>query len=184
MKKRALLLSAVLSCTIYANTDVESLRQYVLSKNWSINGSFYRYDFNKDGEYSYNDWLYLSSRSGQAYRLLGNTPTNDNVFGWQALAAIPSDLSTHSPDGYFVFINYPDDTDRKFSWLYVANPSKRVYKLEGTDPNTHRFKYMDINGDGTPDSLPGVTANIQGQTILFNSYRKFAVKPLDLSMGI
>lgn len=171
MKKRALLLSAVLSCAIYANTDVENLRQYLLSKNWSISGSFYRYDFNKDGKYSYNDWLYIALGSGQGYRLLGKEPTKNNIFGWQALASIPSDLAIHTPDGYFVFINYPNDVDRKFSWLYIANSSKKVYKLEGAEPDTYHFKYMDINGDGTPDALPGITANIQGQTILFSSYK-------------
>ena len=131
-----------------------------ITKNpWTINGWFYRYDFEKDGKCEYNDWLYVSQK-GKVYRLLGTTPTEHNAFGWLPLSSIPSDVG--EPAGYFIFLDYPQDSDRRFSWLYLSKNGK-VYKLIGADPVTHRFKYLDIDGDGKIDSLSGLDFIQQGE---------------------
>ena len=144
-------------------TNLQHLYEYMLSKNpWQINGWFYRYDFEKNG-YEFNDWLYLV-KSHRAYRLLGITPTPTNVFGWLPLLSIPQDLSDVA--GYFIFLDYPLDPNRAFSWIYLSKEGG-IYKLEGADPNTHFFKYLDIDNDGKADSLPGLIYKKEGDRIYF-----------------
>ncbi len=136
---------------------VEGLGRHLLSQEkWQINGTFYQYDFEHDG-YNYNDWLYISNH-GNAYRLLGVTPTDDNPFGWERLNGVPSSLPEIA--GYFIFIQYGGDSDIRFSWVYLSRSSYSVYKLVGADPNTHYFQYLDIDNNGTPDKLPYISFNI------------------------
>ncbi len=144
---------------------MQNLYDYLLSKDWKVYGEFYKYDFNKNGKYEFNEWIYLSTTDGKAYRLLGMTPTQNNPFGWLPLASKPINLQT--PDGYFIYINFPGDKNRAFSWLYVDRASKKTYKLQGADPKTHFFKYLDIDSDGRPDSLDQLHVSINGIKISF-----------------
>ncbi len=164
--KRLFLGVALLSISLFADTAtyLQNLYSYLVSKNWTVYGEFYNYDFDKNG-YDYNDWVYVSISDGKAYRLLGAIPTQNNPFGWLPLATKPVNLQ--KPDGYFLYINFPSDENRAFSWLYIDRVSKKVYKLQGADPTTHFFKYLDIDGDGKPDSLDRLNVSINGTKISF-----------------
>ena len=141
---------------------MSDLYKHIISKSWHVNGKFYMYDFEKDGSYAYNDWLYVSEFN-TAYRLLGREPTENDKFGWQRLDAIPEDLPEAS--GFFVYIGFSQD-DSRFSWLYITK-NMHIYKLMGADPNTHLFQYLDLNGDGRADRLPYLTPVILDTTATF-----------------
>ena len=158
MKQTAKAVLILLLFTLFAfgsSIQLQDLYNYIVSKNpWTIEGWLYRYDFGKDGQYEYDDWLYVS-RNGNAYRLLGTIPSRDNAFGLFPLSSIPSDIG--APWGYFIFLNYPKDSVRRFSWLYLSLKSGKIYKLVGVEPSTHYFNYLDLDGDGEPDALSGLS---------------------------
>ncbi len=147
---------------------VQSLKTYLSDKQFAVNGKFYMYDFNHDGKIARNDWLYIDTASGAAYRLMGKTPTQNDAFGWLPLQSLPTDLDITNPSGYFIFINFPKDQElygtNAFSWVYVTNGA--TYKLMGADEN-HNFDYLDENGDGRADALSGITYSLSGNSILF-----------------
>ncbi len=140
MKQTAKAVLTLLLFTMFAfgsSIQLEDLYSYIVTKNpWTINGWFYRYDFEKDGKYEYNDWLYVS-RNGKAYRVLGTVPSENNAFGFFSLSTIPNDVG--APWGYFIFLNYPKDSNKRFSWLYLSLKSGKIYKLVGVEPSTHYF---------------------------------------------
>ncbi len=148
---------------------LEALKNYLNNKTFTINGKFYMYDFNHDSTIARNDWLYIDTASGAAYRLMGKTPTATDAFGWLPLDTLPADLNINKPSGYFIFINFPKDQElygtNAFSWLYVVN--NQTFKLMGALPN-HNFDYLDIDGDGYADVLPDVTYTISNNQITFN----------------
>ncbi len=160
MKKLVLLMIVALGVSLFGATAsqeyVKDLKAFLTSKSFSINGLFYSYDFNKNGYIEYNEWVYESVKTHHLYRLLGTEPTKENIFGFQRIAQI--DLSNLTPTGYFVFIDFPRDKDRKISWIYLSNISKNVYKLMGADPSTHYFDYLQV--DGT-QALPNLTFEIE-----------------------
>ncbi len=162
--------SAVLAFAMSAPPGyVQGLKNYLASKEFSINGLFYMYDFNHNGKIERNDWLYITNDSNhRAYQLMGKPPTATDAFGWLPLSSIPADLDRNKPSGYFVFINFPKDKEfygtNAFSWVYVS--SGKTYKLMGADAN-HNFDYLDENGDGQADPLSNVSYTTDGKVITF-----------------
>lgn len=162
---------AVAASLLHAASPAEyesDLKSYLASHNLPITGEFYLYDFNHDGQYAFNDWLYVVVNTGSTYRLLGTTPTPDNPFGWQKVeVAIP----TTAPTGYFVYLPdcYCDSTTtgtNAFSWVYLTQG--KIYKLMGANPD-HTFRYYDRNGDGTPDPIDGISYTLNNGYTTFSS---------------
>ncbi len=164
-------LSIALAAVTAPSSYVTALKEYLQQRDFTLNGKFYMYDFNHDGSIARNDWLYIDTASGSAFRLMGKTPTQNDVFGWLHLSKLPSDLPT-TPTGYFIFIDFPQDQQlyhtNAFSWIYVDRNSMGVYKLMGADRH-HNFDYLDENGDGVPDPLSGVHVMIEGNSVYFNT---------------
>ena len=185
MKKvHALLLgSAAMAATLFGaaadQTYIQELSQYLMTNSFKVNGKFYAYDFEKDGTINANDWLYETMSDGKIYRLLATTPTDDNAFGF-APVTVPEDLPT-DPNGYFVYINFPLDTNTAFSWIYATKEGK-VYKLMGATPE-HTFDYLDINGDNVPDPLPNITYTYTEGSALPGTDAKPAISFVVLSNG-
>ncbi len=160
MKK--LLLSILLAVAAFAADGslqkVQKLESYLLSKNFTIGGSFHLYK---------GAW-YLEVKGARGsiyYKLLGTKSTPSNPFGWKR-EDIAGSTNLSSALGYFIYIGYPGE-DRNFSWLYVDSGSGAIYKLVGADGST--FHYLDIDGDGTPDPLPGIYFAKNGNEALFFS---------------
>ncbi len=158
MKKLLLMgLSAlwILACSIDPNY-LDCLYQYMTSKEFRINGAFYKYDFNRDGVTQRNDWIYFDLGSEKLYRLLGKEPTAQDRFGWLPLQNIPSDFDANNITGLFVYLGFWGDPQTAFSWVYIpVSDEFTVYKLNGATPNGS-FVYMDLDCDGSPDPLPGL----------------------------
>jgi len=130
---------------------LKDLKEFLAGREFQATGALLPYDFNKNYTLEYNDWIYISLRSLNIYQLLGNPPTNSNVFGFKKLD-IPLNIENVQPAGYFIYINFPRDRDKRFSWLYLERETLNLYKLVGKTEN-NRFKYLDIDDDGIPDSL-------------------------------
>ena len=162
MKK---LLFGVATATLLWAGYTEDLMRYLASKSFHVNGKFYAYDFDRNGRIDPNDWIYVSNDTGAVYRLLATRPNAQNAFGFAPIAK-PADIDGKLPDGYFVWIQFPQDTLSQFSWVYITHSSHRVYKLMGSTPQ-NRFLYLDIDGNGTPDPLPATTANITDGSVRF-----------------
>lgn len=138
---------------------VQDLEKFLVQKQrFVVNGIFYMYDFNQDNKIARSDWIYLSDDDGNAYQLLGVPLAPNNAFGWLALDYFPDDLDFENFSGLFVYIKYPGDPQKFFSWLYVMLDGS-VYKLMGATPNGN-FVYLDIDNDGRPDPLPDIDFNI------------------------
>jgi len=134
------------------------LKAYLTSKCFPLNGAMYRFDFNKNGVIEYNDWVYLSLRSGATYRLLGTLPTTTNPFGFKSVKV---DVSSLTPEGYFSFINFPKDEDKRFSWLYLFDNGDKVAKLMGTTED-HFFAYLLV---GNRPYIPDLGYVIEEDTV-------------------
>jgi hypothetical protein len=161
MKK--LMLTLAVAVALFGST-AEEVRDYLIQKSkFDIAGKFYMYDFDNDG-INYNDWIFKAN-NGEQYRLLGQNPTPDNVFGWKKLLNPP--YLSGEPEGYFVPIYMPNE-DPKFSWIYIVASTKQVYKLIGANPN-NTLRYLDIDGDGTPDPLPDINVDIVDDMIIVTS---------------
>ncbi len=144
---------------LYGQSYEKDLETYLSSKTLPLSGKFYMYDFNHDGKYAYNDWLYIVITSGNEYRLLGTIPTPSNPFGWLRVD-VPK--PSQEPNGYFVKLPdcYCDSAmlgTNAFSWVYITQG--RVYKLMGANPD-HTFRYYDRDGDGQPDPLANISYTI------------------------
>ncbi len=125
-------------CALFARDYLHELKAYLTSKEFNVDGMMYSYDFNGNGYIEYNEWVYVSQKSGKKYRLLGTTPTEHNAFGF---TEINVSLQNFSPDGYFSFINFPEDADKRFSWVYASTTTGKIHKLMGADKN-NLFKYL------------------------------------------
>ncbi len=147
-----------------ANPYLNKLLQYLVSKKFKIYGKFYIYDFNHDGTIDKSDWIFEASASDY-YRLLGVKPSENNAFGWQKLSHIPADLDKNRDlQGYFSYIAFNEDSDQRFSWIYVTKDGA-VYKLMGaTSQNT--FYYLDIDGNNIPDELLGIRVKKEGKNLI------------------
>ena len=136
-----LIIGIVVSWVFGATADpgyVKELKAYMTAKPFDIKGVMYTYDFDGNGLISYNEWVYESMVTGRTYRLLSTTPTPQNNFGF---APVDVNLSGCAPQGYFIFLDFPGDSKRIFSWAYLSALSGRIYKLMGATPN-HRFDYL------------------------------------------
>ncbi|MRJ02014.1 MAG: hypothetical protein GXO19_01600, partial [Epsilonproteobacteria bacterium] len=133
---------------------LNALNEFLLQqREFPISGYFYIYDFNRNGRVEYNDWIYVTPNFF-TFRLLAVTPTPKNTFGFQQIS-FPYDLNRKKLKGYFIYLGqFPLDRDSKwkFSWLYIDNKTKKVYKLVGATPD-NRFRYLDIDGDGSADNI-------------------------------
>jgi len=163
------LLAGTLLFGAIATEYEDQLKSYLTSSSLPIAGKFYLYDFNHDGQYAMNDWLYVvAGASDQEYRLLGKTPTPNDPFGWQKVDVTPPD---QEPNGYFVYLpNCSCDVQNMgtnaFSWIYITQG--KVYKLMGANPD-HSFRYYDRDEDGMPDPLEGISYTISDDKVTFTS---------------
>ncbi|GEM_PF-684138 len=162
--KKLLLSAATIASLFGATADsayLNSLKQYLQTKPFNVNGKFYAYDFAKDGRIDYNDWIYVTVSKSNGFRLLATTPSPDNAFGF-APVELPNGFEV--PNGYFVKIDFDQDQDPKFSWIY-ADTDGKVFKLMGATPDG-KFDYLDIDGDGVPDPITNMKFTIkEGSTI-------------------
>ena len=150
-----LLALPLLGCSIDQNY-LDCLIGNITSKPLKVNGLFYKYDFNKDGHLASSDWIYIGLQSGKAYQLLGNPPKQNDVFGWKVLNAWPQDLDPDNPSGIFIRLNFPQEYDNRFSWIYIPLTDRfYVFKLMGANADGS-LKYFDLDCDGNPDPLPDV----------------------------
>ncbi|MRJ02401.1 MAG: hypothetical protein GXO19_07260 [Epsilonproteobacteria bacterium] len=139
------------------------LVQSIDLREFTINGLFYRYDFEGDGRFDFNDWLYQDRRSGKTFRLLATSPTPENTFGF-APVPMPEDLQRTEPLGYFIYLgNLPSETDIRYAWIYCAREGG-CFKLMGS--RNGEFVYLDRDGDGSFDPL-AVAAERRGDRITF-----------------
>ncbi len=141
----------------------DQIRYYLDGKTYEIDGKFYSYDFDSDGKIDYNDWLYIS-KGGSVYRLFGIEPTNKNRFGWQAIE-LPQDFRIKGEfQGYYLFIDYPNDNERIYSWIYMSK-NGNIYKLisnrlsEDSDTFIKRLTFA---------QLDLLTASIENERISFS----------------
>ena len=125
---------------LFAREYVNELKAYLTTKAFQVDGIMYTHDFNNNGQIEYNEYVYVSQKSGNKYRLLGTTPTKDNAFGF---AQVEVSLKDFAPIGYFSYIGFDGDDDQRFSWLYLSASTGKVYKLMGVNEN-HFFRYLQI----------------------------------------
>jgi TPR repeat protein len=137
-KRRLLFLTLLLLAIskIYAYTVVEDA--LLTQKNYPISGTFGHYDF-KDVDDAF-DWVYQSV-DGTFYQLQGETPTQDDLFGWKKVS-----ISSVEASWYLIALGSDVDGDgtQKFDWvLFFADSShKMAYKLSGVAANG-TFTYSD-----------------------------------------
>ncbi len=166
--KRIGVIVMILVSMVWARDYVKELQAYLTSKSFAIDGIMYSYDFNKNGHIEYNEWVYVSQKSGKKYRLLGTTPSPNNAFGF---TQIEVDLQGCKPTGYFSYIGFPQDSDRRFSWIYLQ--AGEIYKLMGADEN-HFFKYLSTSTGKS--SLSTLTYQLDNQKV-FIVYKDFQEFP-------
>ncbi|NPA56745.1 MAG: hypothetical protein GXO19_03305 [Epsilonproteobacteria bacterium] len=155
MRKLSLFLSTLLSLSACSmdRDYLNCLYSYLASREFKINGAFYQYDFNHDGILQRNDWIYVDLESQGIYRLLGRAPSPEDPFGWQPLTQVPQDLDSDKIAGFFIYINYPQDPQPQFSWLYLPLADQFLpYKLSGATSRGD-FVYLDLDCDGIADPL-------------------------------
>ncbi len=127
----------------------DQIRYYLDGRSYEIDGKFYSYDFYNNG-IDYYDWIYIS-KNGSAYRLFGVNPTSNNCFGWQEIE-LPKDFKTKGEfQGYFIYLNYPNDNDKRYSWIFV-NKEKKLFKLLSRDLSWS-FKWLPIPTDNLQISI-------------------------------
>ncbi|SMC08479.1 hypothetical protein [Nitratiruptor tergarcus] len=136
--KRVVAIMALLQIVVFGADYVKELKAYLTAKDFGVDGIMYTYDFNHDGYIGYNEWIYVSTRTNNKYRLLGTEPTPNNAFGFKK---VNIQLQNASPMGYFIFIDFPLDSDKRFSWIYLSATSGKIFKLIGATSD-HRFEYL------------------------------------------
>ena len=141
--------SFILSSSLMASVEIENYLKD--RKSFNITGEFAEYDFNSDGKIEASDWTFKFIGIDGVYRLLGKTPTTNDVFGWQKV-----DVIANKPNYYMVYIDdWDGDGDKKFDWIILSTDGSRIYKLEGANED-HTFKYS---------NRLNLTANIVNNTI-------------------
>ncbi len=159
------LFSVILFSVLLRAAYVDELRQYLLSRDFSISGEFFLYK---------NRWVFGAfgrSDSIDAYfALLGQKPTAKNPFGWKLLEKKPQ-ASQLQEAGYFIKVDFPFDMQNPYlapySWIYIDKKRGDIYKLIGAYNGI--FKYYDGNLDGVPDPLPNLYAAIEKTKVRFFS---------------
>ncbi|MRI58497.1 MAG: hypothetical protein C6H99_03210 [Epsilonproteobacteria bacterium] len=152
---------------------VEDLASYLLQKNFKIVGTFYIYD---------SQWL-LGVDDGYGhisgfYRLMGSEPTDKNPFGWEPYRV--SDTSRLKEMGYFVYIHFPQDEDKKYSWIYIDKATGAIYKLMGSKDGV--FVYLDLDRDGIADPLPLYYRIKEFEVIFYDCKKSYSLKDGSLSV--
>ena len=154
----------VIGSSVYASY-LDELRSYLLGRNFVIDGEFFL---------SKSKWIFANFKEDGSiigyYQLLGDKPTDTNPFGWKELnlSQLPQKMQSV---GYFIKVDFPYDMQNPFlklySWIYVDNKTKSVYKLIGADKGI--FKYYDSNLDGVPDPIDSIYFYKQGNIARFYS---------------
>ncbi len=137
---------------------VDELKSYLLKRDFQINGKFFVWQ---------GKWLLgLNNEYGHIvgiYELLGSEPTPTNPFGWKLIK--DADLARAKEAGLFVYVGFPKDKNRSYSWLYIDSAHQKIYKLMGAKDGV--FIYLDENNDTKPDPVEGLYYVIRGSKITF-----------------
>ncbi len=146
----------VWACSVDMNY-YECLIKKITERQYRVNGAFYQYDFNRDGQIQRDDWIYIDLTTKEVYQLLGNPPSNNNAFGWRRLTELPADLNLENVSGLFIYLDFSLDQNRAFSWIYLGffGNDAYLFKLMGASANGD-FVYLDLDCDGLPDPLPDI----------------------------
>ncbi len=184
---RTLALSIIAASTLFAatadSTYVQELTNYLQSKAFNIDGYYYMYDFNHNGQIEANDWLFITP-TGEAFQLFGDPQNGIGDFKWKALESVPQDVNLSNPNALFSFINFPLDEERyhtnAYSWVVITN--NNVYKLMGKKEinGAPTFEYLDIDGNGSPDPLPNITPQVSDKSVTFHSQTATSTSPKSL----
>ncbi len=114
--------------------EAQDAADAVSGKVFHFKGVFSQYQFFNEEEKQYKNWAYLDLESGDIYQLLANSPTQDDVFGWEKRTDIAANrlernwyMFTADIDG--------DGAQGAFEWIVVsADPKEnRAYKLVGAN---------------------------------------------------
>jgi hypothetical protein len=124
--------------TSYEPAEVNRSAVYdtLIHGEFDIAGRYSMYDFDNDGQGAF-DWVFQTPE-GKTYRLQGEAPTDENIFGWKLVnvrATEPSYIMSYLGD-------YDADGDSRFDWIVIDLSTKAVYKLEGVTKEGN-FKYSD-----------------------------------------
>ena len=116
----------------------DGVKSFLFSKSFDVMGTFSQYDFKPTGDNDPFDWAFTTS-NGTSYQLQGNTPSDNDVFGWKEVT-----ITVPEPDWYMFALGSDVDGDdsRKFDWVLVGTTNQAVYKLAGVQPNG-TFAYSD-----------------------------------------
>ena len=154
---RTVILSLVACVSIYAGYKD-------LSGNINIAGDYF-----KVGSGSF-DWVYCAHDTNNCYNLIGMT--DDGYLKWDTDNK-PDRPSEAEFSGYY--INYGDEDESPFDWIYISKDLKSAYKLNGANesgyfdweevkydfsmtPGSNSIKFINkyTNGGGDEEDLPPV----------------------------
>lgn len=108
-----------------ADVSLDKLQDLMVDKKYDIHGIFYKYDFaNVEPAW---DFVYVANNV--FYQLKGNTPTDNNRFGWKIIDSI----AVKEDSFYFVYLaDIDEDNNTKFDWVALDRVNSMAYKLKGT----------------------------------------------------
>ncbi len=140
MKKNWLLLT-LLTVVGLTGAQASTVSEDALMNDteYSLMGTFSQHDFAPLGDNDPFDWAFTMLSTGKSYQLQGNTPSDNDLFGWKEVT-----ITTPTPQWYMFQLNGDVDGDgsTKFDWILTSADmnNKSAYKLAGVaDDGT--FKY-------------------------------------------
>jgi len=93
MKLKMVATSVVLANMLLGQTDLGMLENFIgMAKSFPITGAYSSYDFDGDGKIDANDWVFKFVKYDGVYRLLGDKPTQSNLFGWKQVDIVPAEI--------------------------------------------------------------------------------------------
>ena len=176
MKKSLLkgtLLSIYAATTLNASVEVFHVIDDVIRKaDYSITGYFTYHKFSVDEK---SNWVFSFVGGNESYQLLGEKPTETNIFGWKK-----TDVKVSKPEYYMVHY----DKEDRFGWLIFKTDENgectNIYKLAG-QRDDGSFNY-DIDKNNIIDDLRHLTSedvSLKCKIDLTNNKVHFRVNKFD-----